>query len=232
MPKKVLIIEDDPDIANLVVHYLIREGYTVGVAPNGMEGLKKIKEVPPDLLILDLMLPEVGGLEVCKTLRGNASTAAVPILILTAKGEESDKVIGLELGADDYVTKPFSPKELVARVKALLRRSEPPEYEHPSHKYTYGPLVLDETRHDVRINRQEVHLTAKEFGLLAQLLKSKGRVLTRDTLLETVWGYDSNVSTRTVDVHIRRLREKIPLLSKAIVTVMSYGYKLIDEEQQ
>jgi len=230
MPKKILIIEDDQDIANLVNHYLVREGYTVGVASDGMEGLKRIKEIPPDLLVLDLMLPEMGGLEICKTLRGSTRTAALPILMLTARGEESDKVIGLELGADDYVTKPFSPKELVARVKALFRRSERPDRGLSSTIYTYGSLVVDESRHDVRVNGQEIHLTAKEFGLLTRLLKSKGRVLTRETLLETVWGYDSNVSTRTVDVHIRRLREKIPLLAKAIVTVMSFGYKLVEEE--
>lgn len=213
-----------------MVHYLQREGHSAKIAADGLEGLKKVKEISPDLVILDLMLPEMGGLEVCKTLRGGTQTATVPLLILTAKGEESDKVIGLELGADDYVSKPFSPRELVARVKALLRRSQRHERDLPVNSYTYGPIVLDETRHDVRINGREVHLTAKEFGLLAQLLKSKGRVLTRETLLETVWGYDSNVSTRTVDVHIRRLREKLPILSKAIVTVMSYGYKLIEEE--
>jgi two-component system alkaline phosphatase synthesis response regulator PhoP len=227
MPKRVLIVEDDPDIAKLIVNYLAREGFAVATAPHGASGLKQARENPPDLLVLDLMLPEIDGLEVCKALRGSPGTSALPILMLTAKGEESDRIVGLELGADDYVTKPFSPKELVARVKALLRRSGRPEKAPAA--YNYGPIVLDETRHDVKLNGKEVRLTAKEFGLLAQLLKSKGRVLTREMLLENVWGYDANVSTRTVDVHIRRLREKIPILNKAIVTVMSHGYKLREE---
>jgi two-component system alkaline phosphatase synthesis response regulator PhoP len=227
MPKRILIVEDDPDIAKLIANYLTREGYGVSTAPDGASGLKLAKGSPLDLLILDLMLPEIDGLEVCKALRGNPGTAALPILMLTAKGEESDRIVGLELGADDYVTKPFSPKELVARVKALLRRSERPEKSPAT--YTYGPLVLDETRHDVKLNGKEVRLTAKEFGLLAHLLKSRGRVLTREMLLENIWGYDANVSTRTVDVHIRRLREKIPILNKAIITVMSHGYKLREE---
>ncbi|HET6369679.1 MAG TPA: response regulator transcription factor [Nitrospiria bacterium] len=227
MPKRILIVEDDPDIAKLIANYLNREGYAISTAQDGASGLKLAKGNSPDLLILDLMLPEIDGLEVCKALRGNPGTAALPIMMLTAKGEESDRIVGLELGADDYVTKPFSPKELVARVKALLRRSERPEKSPAA--YTYGPLVLDETRHDVKLNGKEVRLTAKEFGLLAQLLKSKGRVLTREVLLENIWGYDANVSTRTVDVHIRRLREKIPILNKAIITVMSHGYKLKEE---
>jgi two-component system alkaline phosphatase synthesis response regulator PhoP len=227
MPKRILIVEDDPDIAKLIANYLNREGYAISTAPDGAIGLKLVKGSPPDLLILDLMLPEIDGLEVCKALRGNPGTAALPIMMLTAKGEEADRIVGLELGADDYVTKPFSPKELVARLKALLRRSERPEKSPAA--YTYGPLVLDETRHDVKLNGKEVRLTAKEFGLLAQLLKSRGRVLTREVLLENIWGYDANVSTRTVDVHIRRLREKIPILNKAIITVMSHGYKLKEE---
>jgi DNA-binding response OmpR family regulator len=173
------------------------------------------------------MLPEMDGLEVCKRLRADPKTSVLPIIMLTAKGEESDKIVGLELGADDYVTKPFSPKELVARVKALLRRSERREEEALS--YRYGPLSVDVTRHEVRASGKEIQLTAKEFSLLLQLLKNKGRVLTREILLDTVWGYDSDVTTRTVDVHIRRLREKIPLLGEAIVTVKSYGYKLKDE---
>jgi DNA-binding response OmpR family regulator len=228
--KKIFVIEDDPDIVKLIGHYLGREGYLVGTESDGARGLERIRESPPDLLILDLMLPELDGLEVCKKLRSDSKTSGLPILILTAKGEESDRIIGLELGADDYVTKPFSPKELVARVKALLRRSRRADRaEPPSTVFQYGPLVLDEGRHEVRVGRNEVHLTAKEFGLLLRLLKNKGRVLTREALLETVWGYDANVTTRTVDVHIRRLREKIPFLAGAIETVMSYGYKLKQE---
>lgn len=228
MPKKIVVIEDDQDILNLLSHYLGKEGYSVKSAQDGARGLKLIKQETPDLVVLDLMLPELDGLEVCKRLRMDPRTSTLPMIMLTAKGEESDKIVGLELGADDYVTKPFSPKELVARVKALLRRSEHREEgEQPS--YRYGPLVLDVTRHEVKAGGKEIRLTAKEFGLLVQLLKNKGRVLTREVLLDTVWGYDSEVTTRTVDVHIRRLREKIPVLSEAIVTVKSYGYKLKDQ---
>ncbi len=228
MPKKIVVVEDDQDILNLLVHYLGKEGYSVKPAQDGARGLKLIKQETPDLVVLDLMLPELDGLEICKRLRMDRKTSALPMIMLTAKGEESDKIVGLELGADDYVTKPFSPKELVARVKALLRRSEHRE-EGEQSSYRYGPLVLDVTRHEVKASGKEIRLTAKEFGLLAQLLKNKGRVLTREVLLDTVWGYDSEVTTRTVDVHIRRLREKIPVLSDAIVTVKSYGYKLKDE---
>jgi len=229
MPKKVLVVEDDPDISNLVAHYLAGEGYAVGVASDGIKGLQHLKENTPDLLILDLILPELGGLDLCKMLRKDSRTSALPILMLSALGEESDRIVGLELGADDYVTKPFSPKELVVRVKALLRRSKPNEKETLFSLYRYGPIVLSETNHDVKVHGKGVHLTAKEFALLAQLLKSKGRVMTRKVLLDTVWGYESDVTTRTVDAHIRTLRKKIPYLTKTIQTVISCGYKLIEE---
>ncbi|MBI3620762.1 MAG: response regulator transcription factor [Nitrospirae bacterium] len=226
MTTKVIIIEDDPDIAGLVEHYLAAEGFKVGHSRDGVEGLKRVKAAPPDLVILDLMLPGLDGLDVCKALRANPATSALPILMLTAKGEESDKVIGLELGADDYLTKPFSPKELVARVKSLLRRKTRQEPAAPV--YTYKELRLDQERHEVTFKGKEVQLTAKEFALLQQLLENPGRVLTREMLLDRVWGYQSDVTTRTVDVHIRRLREKIPLLTEMILTVKSLGYKLKD----
>ncbi len=227
MPKKIILIEDEQDITKLVTHYLTKEGFTVKSSLDGIKGLQLVRHEKPDLVILDLMLPEMDGLEICKRLRADPKTSALPIIVLTAKGEESDKIVGLELGADDYVTKPFSPKELVARVKALFRRSER-QVEGSTH-YRYGQISLDVARHEVKVGGKEIQLTAKEFSLLVQLLKNKGRVLTRETLLDTVWGYDSDVTTRTVDVHIRRLREKIPFLSEAIVTVKSYGYKLKDE---
>ena len=230
MPKKIILVEDEQDIVNLVVHYLSKEGYTVKSSQDGIKGYQLIKQEKPDLAILDLMLPELDGLEICKRLRMNPKTSMLPIIMLTAKGEESDKIVGLELGADDYVTKPFSPKELVARVKALLRRSEHREEEPVA--YHYGPLILDVARHEVKVGGKEIQLTAKEFGLLVQLLKSKGRVLTREVLLDTVWGYEADVTTRTVDVHIRRLREKIPFLSEAIVTVKAHGYKLREEGEE
>jgi DNA-binding response OmpR family regulator len=227
MSKKIVLVEDDQDIARLVTHYLTKEGYVVKPSQDGVRGIQLVKQETPDLVILDLMLPEMDGLEVCKRLRADPKTSVLPIIVLTAKGEESDKIVGLELGADDYVTKPFSPKELVARVKALFRRSERHVEESPT--FRYGPLSLDVSRHEVKVGGKAIQLTAKEFSLLLQLLKNRGRVLTRDTLLDTVWGYDSDVTTRTVDVHIRRLREKIPFLSDAIETVKSYGYKLKDE---
>ncbi|MCI0526112.1 MAG: response regulator transcription factor [Nitrospira sp.] len=228
MSKKLVVIEDDQDITRLVTHYLTKEGYAIKSSQDGIKGLQLIKQEKPDLVILDLMLPEMDGLEVCKRLRADPKTSALPIIVLTAKGEESDKIVGLELGADDYVTKPFSPKELLARVKALFRRSERQVEESTHHRY--GQISLDVARHEVRVKDEEIKLTAKEFSLLVQLLKNKGRVMTREVLLDKVWGYDSDVTTRTVDVHIRRLREKIPLLSEAIVTVKSYGYKLKDED--
>jgi two-component system alkaline phosphatase synthesis response regulator PhoP len=229
MPKKILIIEDDPDISNLIAYYMTREGYSVGVAYNGIDGLDLLKRNMPDLLILDIMLPDLDGLEVCKRLRENPDASALHILMLTARGEESDKIIGLASGADDYVTKPFSPQELVARVKALLRRSKQQDKETLSTLYRYGPLVLDNARHDLTVDGRGVRLTAKEFALLALLLKNKGHVLNRGRLLEDVWGYDSHVTTRTIEVHIHSLRKKIPFLTKAIQTVFSCGYKLKED---
>jgi DNA-binding response OmpR family regulator len=232
MPKKVLIIEDDPDTSRLVAQYLTREGYSVGTAPDGVKGLKQVHEDFPDLLILDVILPQMDGFEVCKKLRGDTATSRLPILMLTALNEESDKVVGLELGTDDYVTKPFSPKELMARVKTLLRRNEPREAGPFPSMHKYGPLVLDEARQNVKVDGKGVHLTSKEFALLVQLLKRKGRVLTRQMLLETVWGYESHVTTRTIEVHIYGLRQKIPFLTKAIQTVVASGYKLLEEGNQ
>lgn len=228
MPKTILVIEDDPAIEELVVHYLRSDGYAVRTARDGAEGLELAGRLDPSLVILDVMLPGMDGLEVCKSLRRRDKTANVPILMLTAKGEETDRIVGLELGADDYVTKPFSPKELMARVKALLRRAD--RAAGAAKAYIYGDLVLDADRHEVRWRGKGVDLTAKEFGLLEALLKDRGRVLSRDVLLNRVWGYDYVGETRTVDVHIRRLREKIPSLADAITTVKSIGYKLRDED--
>ena len=225
--KKVLIVEDEQDILQLVKHYLEKEGFRPITAISGLDALKKVKDEKPDLVVLDLMLPEMDGLEVCKRLRSMPSTAMLPILMLTAKAEESDTIVGLELGADDYVTKPFSPKALVARVKALLRRIEraPADGQDLHH---YGALTMDLAQHEVSLGKQEVPLTAKEFGLLEHLLRHRGRVLTREVLLNAVWGYDYYGTTRTVDVHIRRLKQKLPLLEDAIVSVKSLGYKLKD----
>jgi two-component system alkaline phosphatase synthesis response regulator PhoP len=226
-PKKILIVEDEAEIAQLVKLYLEKDGFQTTIANTGVEGLKLIKTDRPDMVILDLMLPEMDGLEVCKKIRNAPDTALLPVLMLTAKAEESDTIIGLELGADDYVTKPFSPKVLVTRVKALFRRLE--RADDPKRtSYAYGPLLVDLSRHEVMVGGEEIPLTAKEFGLLEQLLHHPGRVLTRDVLLNAVWGYDYYGTTRTVDVHIRRLKLKIPLLDDAIISVKSLGYKLSD----
>ena len=225
--KKVLVVEDEQDILQLVKLYLEKEGFRAFTAMTGIEALKKVKAEKPDLIVLDLMLPEMDGLEVCKRVRSASDTAMLPIIMLTAKAEESDTIVGLELGADDYVTKPFSPKALVARVKALLRRVERTP-DGGTDLYRYATLTMNLARHEVRIGPQEVPLTAKEFGLLEHLLRHRGRVLTREVLLNAVWGYDYYGTTRTVDVHIRRLKQKLPLLEDAIVSVKSLGYKLRD----
>jgi DNA-binding response OmpR family regulator len=227
--KKVLIVEDEKDILQLVKLYLEKEGYRIVTASTGSEGLAQVRTEKPDLVVLDLMLPEIDGLEICKRLRSSPDTAMLPIIMLTAKAEESDTIIGLELGADDYVTKPFSPKTLVARVKALFRRLERKPEDGPT-RFTYSALTLDLTRHEVTVKGKEVPLTAKEFGLLEHLLRHPGRVLTRDVLLNAVWGYEYYGTTRTVDVHIRRLKQKLPLLDDAILSVKSLGYKLIEAD--
>jgi DNA-binding response OmpR family regulator len=223
---RILVAEDDPDIARLLSHYLDKAGFDVATVATGRDVLPRIRREPPDLLLLDLMLPGLDGLEVCRAIRADVNTAAIPIIMLTAKAEESDRIVGLELGADDYITKPFSPNEVVARVRALLRRAN---RSGPSDsRLAYGPVTVDVDRHLVRIDGSEVRLTAKEFLLLQYLMQHRGRVLSRDLLLSDVWGYSYTGGTRTVDVHVRRLREKVPLLADAIVTVKQFGYKLVD----
>ena len=226
--KKVLIVEDEKEILQLVKMYLDKEGFRTLTAVNGAEALRQVRSEHPDIVILDLMLPEIDGLEVCKKLRIAPQTAMLPIIMLTAKSDESDTVIGLELGADDYISKPFSPKALVARIKALFRRLERVNDREVS-AYRYGALNLNLSRHEVTMNGREVILTAKEFGLLEHLLRNPGRVLTRDVLLNSVWGYDYHGTTRTVDVHVRRIKQKLPLLNDAIVSIKSLGYKLKEE---
>ncbi len=227
MAKKILLVEDEEEILQLAKLYLEKEGFRTCLARTGLDALKQVKAERPDLVILDLMLPELDGLEVCKRIRSDSQTAMLPIIMLTAKAEESDTILGLELGADDYVTKPFSPKALVARVKALLRRLE--RRPDDATQLEYGTLVLDLDRHEARVKGREVPLTAKEFGLLEHLLRHPGRVLTRDVLLNSVWGYDYYGTTRTVDVHVRRLKQKIPLLNDVILSVKSLGYKLKEQ---
>ena len=222
----VLIVEDDPDIAELVARYLDKAGFASEREVSGRDALKRIAEKPPDVLVLDLMLPHVDGLEICRRLRADEATAGIPIIMLTARGDESERIVGLEIGADDYLAKPFSPNELVARVRALVRRAQ--RREPATRTLQYANIVVDTERHIVSSGGHEVALTAKEFLLLTYLIERRGRVVSRDTLLSDVWGYRYTGGTRTVDVHVRRLREKLPLLASALVTVKQFGYKLAD----
>jgi DNA-binding response OmpR family regulator len=220
----IVVVEDDPDISDLIAHYLQRAGHDVTRLTTGTEVMPQLRTTIPDLVILDLMLPGMDGLLVCQAMRADSATAAIPIIMLTARGDEADRIAGLELGADDYVTKPFSAKELVARVAARLRRHGAAP---PAGIVRYESIAIDVDRHVVTLDGVEVKLTAKEFLLLQYLVQHRGRVLSRDVLLTDVWGYQYTGGTRTVDVHIRRLREKLPLLNDAIETVKQFGYKLL-----
>ncbi len=224
MRQEILVVEDEPDIRGLVVLHLEREGFRCRTAANGPDAVREAKARRPDLIVLDLMLPGLDGLEVCRRLRGDPETAGVPIIMLTAKADEVDRVVGLELGADDYVAKPFSPKELVARARAVLRRARPAA---APRVLSAGPLALDPERHRVTLDGAEVMLTPKEFDLLQALLESAGRVLSREHLLNRVWGYAraDEIESRTVDVHVRRLRVKLGDAGNRIATVKSVGYR-------
>jgi DNA-binding response OmpR family regulator len=224
MTARVLVVEDEPDIQTLVRYHLEREGFRVSGARSGPEALRLVRAAPPDLLVLDLMLPGLDGLEVCRRLRQDPATAGVPIVMLTARGEEVDRVLGLELGADDYLVKPFSPKELVARVRAVLRRTRP---EGPG-TLASGAISMDLGRHAVTVDGAPLVLTPKEFDLLRALLEARGRVLSREHLLDRVWGYAraGEIVSRTVDVHVRRLRAKLGPAGRRIVTVKQVGYRL------
>jgi DNA-binding response OmpR family regulator len=228
MASRILIVEDDPDIAGLIAMYLRKAGYLTETLASGRDAVASVVARPPDLVVLDVMLPHLDGLDVCRAVRAHPRTAAMPIIMLTARAEETDRIVGLELGADDYVPKPFSPSELVARVRALLRRVQRTSEEAASPPLAYGPLAMDVDRHTVSMSGAEVPLAAKEFLLLEYLLRNRGRVMSRDRLLSDVWGYQYTGGTRTVDVHVRRLREKLPLLAEALVTVKQFGYKLLD----
>jgi len=225
-PQRILVVDDEPHIVELVRYNLLQEGYDVSTAGDGEAALAKVRTERPDLVILDIMLPGPDGLEVCRRLRAES---AVPIIMLTAKGGELERVVGLELGADDYVTKPFSPRELVARVRAVLRRRVREVSPATQEPITVGDLHLDPATHEVTLGGRPVDLTAREFDLLRLLMRHPNRVFTRDFLLEHLWGYDFYGSTRTVDMHVSRLREKIeddPARPTFIVTVRGVGYKL------
>ena len=227
---KILIVEDEANIRQLVRYNLEKEGFQIIEAVDGLQGVKLAKIEKPDLVLLDLMLPEMDGLEVCRNIKGNTGTSSLPIIMLTAKSEEIDKVIGLELGADDYMTKPFSPRELVARVKAVLRRSQK-DTTLPG-ELSVGRLRFNFSRYEVHMGNVKLELTPKEYELLKMLATNLGKVFTREQLLEKVWGYEYFGDTRTVDVHVRHLRAKMesdPETAEAIETIWGFGYRLREE---
>ena len=226
MNAKILVVDDEPDALELVRFVLKQAGFEVSTAADGEEALKQARATLPDVILLDIMLPEVDGLEVCKTLRRDGATAAIPIIMVTAKAAEIDRVLGLELGADDYVTKPFSPRELVLRIKAVLRRGKTPDAK--GEHFQLGDLTIDVARHEVRFQRQQVELTATEFRLLTVLIQRRGRVQSREKLLQDVWEYDNLIDTRTVDTHVRRLRDKLGAAADCIETVRGVGYRVVE----
>lgn len=221
--KSILIIEDEKDIVDLVAYHLKQSGFSVLSALDGPTGLEMAKKTRPHLIILDLMLPGMDGKDICRAIKSNPATQSTPILMLTAKTEEMDRVIGFELGADDYVTKPFSPRELVLRVKAILRRKEEPQEQEKVIKIE--DLLIDIDRHHVSVKNKPIRLTATEFKLLVELASKRGRVLTRTILLDRVWGYTYEGYARTVDTHIRRLREKLGAMGNSIETLRGVGYR-------
>ena len=224
MAATVLVVDDEKDLLDLVTYHLEKAGLKSLAARDGETALQIAKDRLPDLIVLDLMLPGLDGLEICRKLRKEPKTAHMAIIMLTAKAEEVDRIVGLEMGADDYMVKPFSPRELLARIKAVLRRGQ-------SHEsvgaHRFGELQVDEGKHQVLVSGRVVELTVKEFDLLCALMKAKGRVLSRDQILETVWGYSNavEIESRTVDVHVRRLREKLTTEQFRIVTVKGVGYR-------
>jgi DNA-binding response OmpR family regulator len=224
MQHKIMVVDDEADVIDMLVINLRAAGFQVITVADGATALAKARNKAPSLIILDLMLPKMPGLEICKVLKSDAATRHIPVIMLTAKAEEVDKIVGLELGADDYVTKPFSPRELILRINRSLRRGK--DKVVGVEKLTIGDLALDHTRHEVLVKGKPVELTATEFRLLALLMERRGRVQGRDSLLNDVWGYESVIDTRTVDTHVRRLREKLGPLAAYIETIRGVGYRI------
>jgi phosphate regulon transcriptional regulator PhoB len=224
--KKVLVADDESDVLNLVCNNLKAAGFTPLRAEDGPTAVEQARSHLPSLIVLDLMLPGMSGLEVCKSLKAEPATRNIPIVMLTAKADEVDRILGFELGADDYMTKPFSPRELVLRVQSVLRRAtaQPEKAE----VLKVGDIVVDRSRHAVMVKGKELDLTATEFKLLSTLMERRGRVQSRDVLLNDVWGYESLIDTRTVDTHVRRLREKLGSVADCIETIRGFGYRMID----
>jgi len=230
MSKVIAIVDDEEDIVDLVSHHLKREGFRVKEFHNGREFLSYIESVLPDLVLLDIMLPGIDGLDICRILKNKNKTSNLPIIMLTAKGTEADIVVGLEMGADDYIVKPFSPRELTARVKSLIRRANPKELEENIIKV--GPITINTERYEVKVDSENIELTTTEFKILEVLAEGRGRVYTRDQLIKKkrLWGDDKLVYDRTIDVHIKNLREKLGDAGNMIKTIRSIGYKLEDQE--
>ena len=226
MGRSILIVEDEKEIRDLLVHYIRKEGFSPAVAPDGESGWAKARAEKPDLILLDILLPGMDGLELLRRIRSDRGMSRIPVVMLTAKGDETDRIAGLELGADDYIPKPFSPREVVARIKAVFRRSSLLPGEAEEETYVYGDLRMDVSRHEILLRGKPVDLTPKEFRILRALLSSAGRVLSRESILAKVWGEATHVTDRTVDVHIAKIRRKIPFLADAIRTVKDVGYQL------
>jgi two-component system phosphate regulon response regulator PhoB len=226
MTARVLVVDDEPDLLELVRVNLAQSGYSVETAATGSEALAALRRAPPDVMILDLMLPDISGTELCARVRADQRLTGLPIIMLTAKSEEIDRVVGLELGADDYVTKPFSPRELALRVRAVLRRRTPSGEE--ARVFEHGNLRVDPDSHRASVDGREITLTAKEFQLLVALMGRPGRVMTRERLLDEVWGSDITVTSRTIDTHLKRLREKLGSAGDLIETVRGVGYRFAE----
>jgi DNA-binding response OmpR family regulator len=225
MNRKILIVDDEPDALELVAYNLKQAGFSVVTAKDGAEALEKVKSASPDLIVLDVMLPEMDGFALCRVFKNAPVTAGIPIIMLTAKAAEIDRVLGLELGADDYLTKPFSPRELVLRTKKLLDRAQGST--GGGDQYRFNKLAVDIARHIVTVERKKVELTATEFKLLVYLIEGRGAVRTREQMLKEVWNYEKYVDTRTVDTHMRRLRDKLGLAAEYIETTRGVGYRFV-----
>ncbi|TVR02944.1 MAG: response regulator [Deltaproteobacteria bacterium] len=233
MTESVLIVDDEPDLLEMVEFNLEKAGFRVLTAANGADAMELARAELPSLILLDLMLPDVQGTEVCRTLKSDARTRDIPIIMVTARGEEIDRVVGFELGAEDYVVKPFSPRELVLRVKAMLKRMARPSVEEPAKDAVlhFGDIKVDQGRHRVWVGEEEVQLTALEFRLLSTFIRRRGRVQSRERLLDDVWGIDVEVTTRTVDTHVKRLREKLLGAGQYIETVRGVGYRFSERPE-
>jgi two-component system phosphate regulon response regulator PhoB len=233
MTGRILVVEDERDLARAVEYRLQKEGYSTEAALTGEAALARLAEDPlPDLVLLDLMLPDRSGIEICKSLRSDPRTRAVPVIMLTAKGEEIDRVVGFEVGTDDYLVKPFSLRELILRIRAVLRRAQAPVEPEAEGEFAFGRIRMDPGGHRTWVDGREVQLTALEFKLLFTLLKRRGRVQTRDSLLSDVWGIDADITTRTVDTHIKRLREKLGPAGEYIETLRGVGYRFRPKPEQ